>query len=85
MGICAENVFKNSTEVNHGQLLFFREFSLVFNFIVIFSELHMYKAVLVVPDIYDRGRLRELMNLLLLRMGFGSCFLVQVCISTPIY
>lgn len=38
----------------------------------------MYKAVLIVPDIYNRGHLRELMNLLLLKMGFGSCFLVQV-------
>lgn len=38
----------------------------------------MYKAVLVVPDIYNRGHLRELMNLLLVKMGFGSCFLVQV-------
>lgn len=41
-------------------------------------DLHMYKAVLIVPDIYNRGHLRELMNLLLLKMGFGSCFLVQV-------
>lgn len=41
------------------------------------SDLYMYKAVLIVPDIYNRGHLRELMNLLLLRMGFGSCFLVQ--------
>lgn len=41
-------------------------------------DLSMYKAVLVVPDIYNRGHLRELMNLLLLKMGFGSCFLVQV-------
>lgn len=37
----------------------------------------MYKVVLIVPDIYNRGHLRELMNLLLLKMGFGSCFLVQ--------
>lgn len=42
------------------------------------SDLHLYKAVLIVPDIYNRGHLRELMNLLLLKMGFGSCFLVQV-------
>lgn len=41
------------------------------------SDLYMYKAVLIVPDIYNRGHLRELMNLLLLRMRFGSCFLVQ--------
>lgn len=37
----------------------------------------MYKAVLVVPDIYNRHHLRELMTLLLVKMGFGSCFLVQ--------
>lgn len=42
------------------------------------SELHLYKAVLIVPDIYNRGHLRELMNILLMKMGFGSCFLVQV-------
>lgn len=45
---------------------------------IVFSDLHMYKAVLIVPDIYTRGHLRELMNLLLLKMGFGNCFLVQV-------
>lgn len=44
------------------------------------NDLHLYKAVLVVPDIYNRGHLRELMNLLLLKMKFGSCFLVQVSI-----
>lgn len=43
-----------------------------------YRDLHMYKAVLIVPDIYNRGHLRELMNLLLLKMGFSSCFLVQV-------
>lgn len=42
------------------------------------SDLNQYKAVLVVPDIYNRGHLRELMTLLLIKMGFGSCFLVQV-------
>ncbi|KAJ6636054.1 Actin-related protein 8 [Pseudolycoriella hygida] len=40
-------------------------------------DLHLYKAVLVIPDIYHRGHLRELMNLLLTKIGFGSCFLVQ--------
>lgn len=42
------------------------------------NDLHLYKAVLVIPDVYNRGHLKELMNLLLVRMGFGSCFLIQV-------
>lgn len=45
---------------------------------IVFSDLNLYKAVLVVPDIYNRGHLRELMTLMLTKMGFGSCFLVQV-------
>lgn len=39
-------------------------------------DLPNYKAVLVVPDIYQRTYLKELTNMLL-KMGFGSCFLVQ--------
>lgn len=50
-------------------------------FCVDFSELYKYKAVLLVPDIYNRGHLRELMHLLLLKIGFGSCFLVQVLLA----
>lgn len=49
------------------------------------SDLHLYKAVLIVPDIYNRGHLRELMNSLLLKMGFGSCFLVQVSLNKKIH
>ncbi|KAG4079545.1 hypothetical protein HA402_010377 [Bradysia odoriphaga] len=41
------------------------------------SDLHSYKAVLVIPDIYHRGHLKELMNLMLTKIGFGSCFFVQ--------
>lgn len=41
------------------------------------SDLPMYKAVLVIPDIYNRNHLRELMSLLLIKIGFGSCFFVQ--------
>ncbi|XP_065564807.1 actin-related protein 8-like isoform X3 [Artemia franciscana] len=37
----------------------------------------VYKAVLVIPDIYNRQHLKELTNLLLVRLGFASCFLVQ--------
>lgn len=33
--------------------------------------------MLVIPDIYHRGHLRELMNLLLTKIGFGSCFFIQ--------
>lgn len=42
------------------------------------AELKFYKAVLVIPDVYNRTYLKELMTLLLLKIGFGSCFLVQV-------
>lgn len=41
------------------------------------KELKMYRAVLIIPDVYNRTYLRELMSLLLSKMGFGSCFLVQ--------
>ncbi|KAJ8926028.1 hypothetical protein NQ315_009883 [Exocentrus adspersus] len=41
------------------------------------KDLKYYKAVLVIPDVYNRTYLRELMYLLLCKMGFGSCFLVQ--------
>lgn len=41
------------------------------------KELSNYKAVLVVPDIYNRTHLKELTNLLLNKMNFGSCFLIQ--------
>lgn len=51
-------------------------------FRIVFSDLNLYKAVLVVPDIYNRGHLRELMTLMLTKMGFGSCFLVQVSYGT---
>ncbi|XP_008482090.1 actin-related protein 8 [Diaphorina citri] len=36
-----------------------------------------YKAVLVIPDIYNRLYLKEYMYLLLNRMGFNACFLIQ--------
>lgn len=39
------------------------------------KELKNFKAVLIVPDVYNRTYLRELMYLLLDSMGFGSCFL----------
>lgn len=41
------------------------------------ADLKNYRAVLVIPDVYNRTYLRELMYLLLCKMGFGSCFLVQ--------
>lgn len=47
------------------------------NFQINPKDLKYYKAVLVVPDVYNRIYLRELMYLLLCKIGFGSCFLVQ--------
>lgn len=42
------------------------------------KDFKYHKAVLIIPDVYNRTYLRELMYLLLTKMGFGSCFLVQV-------
>lgn len=39
------------------------------------SEFKNYKVVLIIPDVYNRTFLRELMYLLLGSLGFGSCFL----------
>lgn len=41
-------------------------------------DLKLFKAVLIIPDVFNRTYLRELMTLLLLKMGFSSAFLVQV-------
>ncbi|XP_052889257.1 actin-related protein 8 [Anopheles moucheti] len=41
------------------------------------SEMRQYRAVLVIPDIYNRAHLREYVTLLLNQIGFGCCFLVQ--------
>lgn len=37
-------------------------------------ELSQYKAVLIIPDIYNRKRVKE-MTALIFRMGFSACFL----------
>ncbi|KAH8304655.1 hypothetical protein KR018_010352, partial [Drosophila ironensis] len=44
-------------------------------------ELHTHSAVLVVNDVFVRRHLRELMTLLLTRLGFRRCFLVQDSVS----
>jgi actin-related protein 8 len=41
------------------------------------NDLNNYRAVLIIPAIYNRTHLKEMTNILLLKMGFGSCFLVQ--------
>lgn len=45
------------------------------------KDLRLYKAVLIIPDIYNRTYLKELTTLLLSKMEFGSCFLVQVILN----
>lgn len=42
------------------------------------KDLKYYKAVLIIPNVYNRTYLRELMTLILSKMEFASCFLVQV-------
>ncbi|KAF8794669.1 Actin-related protein 8 like protein [Argiope bruennichi] len=45
------------------------------------KDLKLYRAVLVIPDTYKREHVKELVNLLLNRLGFMSCFvhLESVC------
>ncbi|GFR08202.1 actin-related protein 8 [Trichonephila clavata] len=45
------------------------------------KDLKSYRAVLVIPDVYKREHVKELVNLLLCRLGFMSCFvhLESVC------
>ncbi|XP_017011227.2 actin-related protein 8 [Drosophila takahashii] len=45
-------------------------------------ELNTHCAVLVVNDVYVRRHLRELMTLLLQRLGFRRCFLVQDSVAS---
>ncbi|XP_055533303.1 actin-related protein 8 [Wyeomyia smithii] len=45
------------------------------------KHLKSFKAVLVIPDIYNRAHLKELTTLLLNQIGFGCCFLVQDHVS----
>jgi hypothetical protein len=37
-------------------------------------DLGQYKAVLIIPDIYNRKRVKE-MTALIFKMGFSACFL----------
>ena len=41
-----------------------------------------YSVVLVIPDFYDRAYVRELVNLLLVSMGFKQICAQQVSISS---
>lgn len=41
------------------------------------SQRKQCRAVLVIPDVYNRQYLKELMTLLLSDLGFGGCFLLQ--------
>ncbi|XP_037934661.1 actin-related protein 8-like [Teleopsis dalmanni] len=43
--------------------------------------LSQYNAVLVIPDVYNRSHLREMVTLLLQRLRFASCFLLQDHVS----
>lgn len=40
-------------------------------------DLKHYRAVLIIPDIYNRQYLKELTTLMLCDIGFGACFLLQ--------
>jgi len=41
------------------------------------ADLKHYRAVLVIPALYNRGVVKHLISLLLLNIGFGGCFVVQ--------
>ena len=45
------------------------------------SLLENYRAVLVIPALYDRPVIKHLVALLLNDLGFGGCFVVQACLS----
>ena len=42
------------------------------------KDLKNYKSVVIVPAMFDREHAREMLNLLLNRLGFGCAFLIQV-------
>ncbi|XP_022193357.2 actin-related protein 8 [Nilaparvata lugens] len=52
-------------------------FILEYKFGISHKDFKSYRAILIIPDIYNRLYLRELMTLLLNNMGFGACFLIQ--------
>lgn len=54
------------------------EYVLVNKMDVPLRDLKHYRAVLIIPDIYNRLYLKELTTLLLCEIGFGGCFLLQV-------
>lgn len=41
------------------------------------KDLKFYRAVLLIPDIYNRDYVKKLTNLLLNGLGFGGCFVLQ--------
>ncbi|XP_070558139.1 actin-related protein 8-like isoform X2 [Ptychodera flava] len=41
------------------------------------KDLRHYRAILLIPDIYHRPHVKELMNLLLNRLGFGAAIVIQ--------
>ena len=45
------------------------------------TTLEKYRAVLVIPALYDRPVIKHLVSLLLNDLGFGGCFVVQECIT----
>ena len=49
------------------------------------KEFKFYRVILVVPDIIERPILKELMNLLLLRMEFAAAFLHQASHALCVY
>ncbi|KAF7994871.1 hypothetical protein HCN44_004343 [Aphidius gifuensis] len=53
------------------------EFVLINKMSIELKDLKHYRAVLVIPDIYNRHYLKELTTLLLTEIGFGGCFLIQ--------
>ncbi|KAJ8667492.1 hypothetical protein QAD02_009155 [Eretmocerus hayati] len=53
------------------------EYALIEKMNIPLRDLKHYRAVLIIPDIYNRWYLRELMSLILCEIGFGACFLLQ--------
>jgi len=51
-------------------------------FVVLYS-LKDYSAVLVIPDFYERTYVKDLIDILLLKMGFKQICVQQASLSSP--
>lgn len=70
-------LFLQDLEVKNTMIFFLNEWS--------DDCFQMYKAILLIPDVFNHKHTKLLANLLLERLGFGSAILHQVCTSVTLY